>query len=431
VRASLLVASFASIPILLAPASARANGRFPSANQFVVAPSDPNTQVLRTTFGFLVTKDGGKNWDWICETILKLSQQEDPAIGVTANGTILSGEFAGLMVSPDTGCSWSLAGAPLAGTSVVDLVVRKDAPHTVLAIASRFQSSDDAGNPTYATQILQSTDDGASFSAVGAPIDPSILVETIEVAPSDPKVVYVSGIRQGAGLLLASSDGAITWTEHAVPLDASHERAPFVAGVDPSNAQLVYVRTSGTDITMPTRLLVTKDGGATFTSVLPLTGPMQGFALTPDGATIYAGGPKDGLYVASRTDFAFTKKNASAIGCLAHDSQHLVACSNEASGFFVGTSTDDGASFTAVLHLSTIRGPLACASTTTAAACTQEWPAQADQLGISLDAGADGGGGSSGGSSKSCGCRVVGARAEGSAIALLLFAAAIARRKRA
>jgi hypothetical protein len=49
-----------------------------------------------------------------------------------------------------------------------------------------------------------------------------------------------------------------------------------------------------------------------------------------------------------------------AVQCLAFQGSRLLACSDEVSGFVVGASTDDGASFTPLLRLSCVRGPLAC-----------------------------------------------------------------------
>ena len=43
----------------------------------------------------------------------------------------------------------------------------------------------DAGN-VYRSQVWTTADDGAHWEALGAPIDPSLVLVTIEVAASDP-----------------------------------------------------------------------------------------------------------------------------------------------------------------------------------------------------------------------------------------------------
>src|SRR5258706_6849694 len=74
----------------LAGRTAQANGRYPLANQLVVDPGAPDHLVARTTFGLLSSHDTGKSWTWICEDALgALDNSEDPAIAVTADGSIL------------------------------------------------------------------------------------------------------------------------------------------------------------------------------------------------------------------------------------------------------------------------------------------------------------------------------------------------------
>ena len=75
-----------------------------------------------------------------------------------------------------------------------------------------------------------------------------LVVETVEVARSDAQRLYVSAVRgedaQREGFVLTSKDRGAHWTTHKVPLDAA-ERTPFLAAVDPQNADRVYVRTAG------------------------------------------------------------------------------------------------------------------------------------------------------------------------------------------
>lgn len=416
--------SAVAIATLTCAPNALANGRFPAASQLVVGPNDPSLLAVRTTFGLLVSRDQGANFDWICETALGYSGVQDPSVGITASGAFTIGTFGGLLVSPDTGCAWSFVGGALTKIPVDDIVVRPDTPSTALALTRKHTGDDDAGAPVYLTQIYATTDNGAGWSKLGAPIDPAALTYTLEVARSDPQRLYVSGLK-GTGasaqaLLFVSSDGGATWTPRTIPLDAANERAPFIAAVDPAKPDVVYVRTSG-----PTanRLLVTTNAGQSW-DVKYTGGQMLGFALSPDGSKVYLGGPDDGVRVASTSDFQFTKKAAIAVQCLAARGSTLYACSNDKNGgFAVGASTDDGATFTAKLHLSTIRGAIVCASPDASAAeCAQEWPTVRDSLSGGGDAGSPSDGGAVGrdagspssdaganaasppSESKSCGC---------------------------
>ena len=140
--------------------SAWANGRFPLADQLVVSPGNSSFMVLRTTFGLLVSEDGGGSWDWVCEKAIGYEGEQDPAIGILESSAILAGTYEGLSVSPDLGCSWAFVPDGLAEQFVVDVVVRPDAPRSALAVAKSYAAAGDAGEPAGAARLFGSTDDG-------------------------------------------------------------------------------------------------------------------------------------------------------------------------------------------------------------------------------------------------------------------------------
>lgn len=357
--------------VLSTSGSATANGRYPASNKVVFSPSDPELVVVRATYGVLLSKDLGTTWTWICESALGLpaTTEEDPPLGVTAAGSIVVGTqtpVGGLDVSSDMGCTWSCEGGALTGQNIVDITVVPEASHSVIALASTFvfddgESSADAG-PMSDTQLFESTDDGATWTAFGAPIDPTLLVDSVEVANDDPNRVYVSATRgfgpSRTGWLLVSNDAAATWTAQPVPLNYSgrNQADVFIGGVDPTDADRVYLRTDG-----QSDLLVSEDAGMTFQSVLSFVGEMLGFALSSDGSTIYAGGVEDGLSVGTRDSMTFAHTSSVDVQCLAYQGGSLWACaSDDVSGFVVGVSADDGATFTPKLHLDSASAPIAC-----------------------------------------------------------------------
>jgi photosystem II stability/assembly factor-like uncharacterized protein len=377
VRRSLFALGLA---LALLPSGAWANGRYPAANQVVVAPSDPKALLLRATFGFLLSRDGGAAWDWVCEDAVGYAGQQDPSVGITAAGSLLSGSFEGLAVSLDGGCGWNFASGGL--QNVVDLAVRPDRPHEALAVTNAYAGATDAGN-VFRSQLWATTDDGTHWAALGAPLDPSLVLVTLEVAPSDPERVYLSGRRGpthgGQGFLLISRDGGSTFGAQPVVLDPATETAPFLAAVDPSNADVVYLRTDGTPTS---RLLVTHDAGQTFATEYT-GGPMLGFALSPDGSKAYLGGTDDGLRVASTADYVFRQTSTVPVQCLRASGDTLLVCSDELSaGFTLGASLDDGVTIVPRLHVANVRGPLACSPVSSTALCAKTWPALEQQLGI-------------------------------------------------
>jgi MYXO-CTERM domain-containing protein len=456
-RASLLAAAIAGVALAFVRPAA-ANGRFPAASQLVFSPRDPSLLVLRTTFGLLITHDRGATWQWVCEAVIGLgSAQEDPCFGVTEADAIVGGLWQGLSISSDTGCNWAFAGGALAGQSITDLVVRPDDPHAVLALTGTWipdaGPSDGAPSTSYYSQIFQSTDDAVHFAPLGLPIDSSAVVVTLEVAKSDPNRLYVSTTRgEGAGRtaqLFVSSDGGASWTERPLPLIPAIETAFYIGAVDPSDGDVVYLRSD-----VNSRLLVTTDAGQSFQVAsfegadggvtTALRSYMFGFALSPDGSKIYAGDVVDGLFSGSRGNLALTHRSDVHVQCLAARDGELWACSDEASGFVMGLSTDDGATFTPKLQLDGVDGVLACSADAAATECAAEYPAQCQQLdGCSGgDAGVDGGVGEAGGHDagdgaggggtrrSSCGCSVIGGAGPVGFVAFASAALALLRRRR-
>jgi hypothetical protein len=371
--------------------SARANGRYPQAMQVVVAPNDPTHLYLRNTFGLLVSKDSGATWDWICESAYGDTTNYDPEIGVTANEEIVIASSNGLWTSPD-GCTWSATPA-IGAKFATDLVVRSDDASQALAVTSDYAGAD-AGVSSFASQVFATSDDGATWSALGAPVTPPVLVATIEVAKSDASRIYLSGFQTGvttsSAYILASTDQGAHWTASAVPLVAG-DLGVYLAAVDPTNADRVYVRTANESGGVTTaRLLVSDDGAQTFRAVYS-GGAMLGFALSPDGSEVFVGGlwPSDGLHVASSTALTFTQQATLSIECLGANGGSLYECGDAFSSFPLGVSGDEGVTFKAALDFHAIRGPLACPANSPVAACAAQWPALQAQLGI---AGSDGGG---------------------------------------
>jgi photosystem II stability/assembly factor-like uncharacterized protein len=352
-RASLALAAGALV--CSSASGAAANGRYPQSNQLAFSPTDPTLVVLRTTFGILISHDGGTTWSWLCEDVVGVPSTSiaDPVLAVTQKSIVGAPEIAnGLVVSSDSGCNWSTAGAPLSTQSIKDLVVKPDAPDDVLALTSTYGPDSGAdGAPGYLQQVYESDDDGATWSPIGGSIDPSALVTTIDLAASDPARMYVSAIRgenaTRTASLFVSADSGATWAEHSVPLDPTTESEIFIGGVDPTDADRVYIRTLG----QPSRLLVTSDAGQTYQSALSLTGEMLGFALSADGSEVYAGSIEDGLFAGAREGLGFQNVSSIHVQCLAMHGADLWACSDAPSGFIAGLSTTKGAAFTAKAQL--------------------------------------------------------------------------------
>jgi MYXO-CTERM domain-containing protein len=444
---------------------ASANGRFPAASEIFFSPTDLSFVGIRATFGILLSHDGGTTWAWLCEDAIGLGPktEEDPPLAMTAGGSLIAALPFGLAVSTDSGCDWSFVGGALSGQVVADIAVRPDNPHAVIAVTATYGAdAGEGGASGYDQQVYESIDDGAHWSPLGALIDPSALVTTIDVAASDPDRLYASAIRHGAtppsASLFVSTNAGASWTEYPAPFDMTRgSTAIFIAAVDPTNADRVYLRSDG-----DSQLSVTSDAGKTWSTPLSIEDPMLGFALSSDGSTVYAGSVAAGLLVADATTLSFQQVSGIHVQCLASSDGGLWACSDEPSGFIAGQSGNGGASFVPKLrNLLDIGAPIACPASAEANLCTsfdydamppydpftalctnldacmQSAPlpplaATCVDAGRCTEAAGDAGPPASPTGSKACGCSTAGGQgAAGVALATALLGIAVRRRTKA
>jgi len=375
--AAALVATIVATMVALHGENALANGRFPASSMLVARPGDPSRLAMRATYGLLLSSDGGSSWDWVCERAVGYGGNEDPSVVISGSGALVVGTFTGTSRSTDGGCHWTHD--PTWPAGVVDLASRPSAPDRLYAATSAYAKAGDAG-PLFGSQLFVSDDSGAHWT-LRATFDATLLIDSIEVAPSDHARVYASAIRphgrDTTATLLVSDDDGAHWKEHAVPF-TPEDRGVYIAAVDPKNAGRVYLRTSSVDAS---HVLVSDDGGRSVREIVR-GGPMQGFALLDDGATIYTGGPKDGLLRAVSSDDQFEKRSSTPVQCLTSIGTALWACAPTRAGYVLGVSLDQGATFAAKLTLAGMRGPLQCASPSALDQCKDDWSALRALVGV-------------------------------------------------
>jgi hypothetical protein len=378
---------------------------------------------------------------------------EDPMLAFTADGSILAGTFEGLSVSEDTGCDWGFAGGGLGGVYVIDLAMDKGDPSKGVLLVSS-DGAGDAGSGGYVTQLWETGDDGATWTQAGVSLPSSFIGLTVDTALSDPSRVYASGslgppgYPAGQGVIERSDDRGATWQPLFIP-GSDDENLPYIGAVDPQDPDVLYVRLDGD----PTdQLVVSRDGGMTWTKVFETktpvlgdTSPLLGFAVSPDGSMVAAGGPMTGLWTAPASTLAFTQVSTMSALCLTWSPAGLYGCGDElADRFTAGISTDQGKTWTPLLHLAGVCGPLACgAESGVTTLCTALWPLMAPAIGApgcsgasssSASSGAGGAGGGAGsGGHHGCGCGLTGGTTAGltSLSALLLGAGGLAVRRAA
>lgn len=349
VLARRLVPTLIGLALTCITLGASANGRFPKAQAIASVPgSDGSTVFLRTTFGILVSRDGGARWRWICERALGYEGTWDPPVAATRDGRLWVGLDSGLVSTVD-GCR--VDDSPeLAGETVKDLTTDARG-ETLWAIT---------GTPGKKSWVWRRSP-GGPWKRLGSGLD-DVNVMTIEVAPSKPSRVYVSGQPYSTirGRLYRSDDGGATLVGEDRGLAA--EGPFFIAAIDPKDPDTVLVRhlhTTGSD------LLRTTDGGKTFANVLSMKSAMFGFAKSADGKTYWAGSglAEHGIFRSSDRGATFEPIAKHGVLCLhAAPGERLFACENP---FTLGTpavalSGDAGKSFRALATFGDVEGPVAC-----------------------------------------------------------------------
>lgn len=381
-----------ALGILAPAATVWANGRFPSAGHIEVDPENPERILLRATYGLVVTHDGGKRWDWLCEKAMNYGGVWDPPVGVMKGGSILLGLPDGLSISTPDACRFSRAMA-LEGKLVTDVAVDKKNPSRAVVLTSSPLGM------AFDTRLFLTEDSGATFVQVGDVFPENLHGLTVDLCASDPNVLYVSGVLVGAmprGIVLRSSNGGSTYETAIVP-DSDIMHGPFIGAVDPENADRLYVRLEG----IPGRLFVSEDGSKSWTELFWGEGSLLGFSLSPDGKTLVVGGEKDGVWRSPAPNWAFERTSALHARCLRWTNAGIYACAEQGlDGFSVGLSVTNGSTFKPLEKLSDLCGPVSCVMPI----CSSDWPTLRDTLGAtscdvdtsSSSTGAGGAGGNGG-----------------------------------
>ncbi len=392
--------------------AARANGRFPEAQLIESVPGDPSTVFLRATFGVLVSRDAGKSWRWICERSLGYDGQWDPPVTATRDGRLWVGLEDGLVSTRD-GCDVDVT-PELDGHTVKDLTTDPRG-ETIWAIT---------GAPGKTSYVWRRSP-GKQFERLAGMEETNLM--TIEVAPSNPKRVYLSGQPNSTirGQVFRSVDGGATFA--TAKNDLAAEGPFFIGAVDPRDPERMLIRHlhgKGSD------LLLSRDGGKTFQNVLTMTSAMFGFAKSRDGSTYWAGSglAEHGLFRSTDRGEHFEVVSKSGVLCLHSAAEDaLFVCENALTpgAPAIAVSRDRGATITSLARFADIEGPVACATPDARASlCSGSWPEMQALFSPVLDAGAaaaaprpatrrDAGAGHDAGSASAprrstCGCDVVG-----------------------
>ena len=187
-------------------------------------------------------------------------------------------------VSDDASCSWHRAGGALADAIATDFFPDPtDATH-VLAIAAAPPTP--ASPPTRSTNRRTAARRSTPTPLYVAPAGDQLV--GVEIARSDPRIIYVAIAAPGPHPLLARSDDAGATLDDLRPRSRRSARATArIIAVDPVDANVVYLRAIGAGGEL---LAISRDGGMTFATPITLPGgSLSAFARLASGTVLVAG----------------------------------------------------------------------------------------------------------------------------------------------
>ena len=380
--------------------------------------------VLVANFG-LVSADAAGRWHFACEAglgALAARARESPT------GAIFAAGDEGL-VRFQPACGTVPLGA-VPGQAIFDVVFDAGDGSRLRVLGASPRS------------LYQSTDGGAHFLPL-ARFDAEVL--QLAAAPSRPDTVYAAGEHDdGRFLLLRSDDGGRTFT--ALPEDASPAGLPLaLAGIHPADPEVLFliVRDGAGQDT----LWRSSDGGRAWAPALslPALELLAGFTFGATGDTVFVASrqqfadpaaPPAHLHVSRDGGRTFaaglpTSPRGPRYRCLGYHDGVLYACAGGApydDDFLLGSSRDEGRTWTPLLTTATLAGPEPCLAATCSP--TSQW--LCDTYGLcGRDAGVnDAATTTPPAMPGSCGCRVGGPQAAGPALAFLTAAFACLKRRR-
>jgi hypothetical protein len=349
-----------------APRAARADGAFPDSQSVLLPPDQPQTLILAATFGLVVSDDGGGTWAYACESRGTLNGRLYTQ-GPAPDQRLFAVSDHGAAVSADGGCSWRVAGGLFDGGIVYDVFPDPvDARHA-LAVAK----PPGLGGELPPAQVYASDDGGLTYGRTVFVGPPTGGIAGVEIARADPRTIYVATFEPRDDALTRpglarSTDGGASWDA----LDLEPMLGPSqvtIAAVGPGDARLLYLRVAGQDASggRLERLAVSEDGGATFTTPISVpNGALTTFLARQSGVVLVAG-VVDGAPVAFRSrdrgrTFEAWSPGIHPRGLGERGTTLFAAADDLADGFALGSSEDDGDTWTPRLRFGDIGSIRAC-----------------------------------------------------------------------
>jgi hypothetical protein len=239
--------------------------------------------VLVTNRGLIFGPPLEQRYRLLCNEALHSTVNDALSALTLRDGRVLVATYRGLVATDDEGCTWQ-AIEPLGQVQITALEADDEGQRMFVA-----SYAPGAGG------IWRSEDQAASFEHV-LMTDDVDFIRSLRVArqAQGELAVYASGSALAmdgryAHYVRRSLDSGESWERFEVAL-LDNELDLTLLAVSPTDARLVIAKATSIDpLTIPERLLISRDGGESFTS--PFATPSLAHAeLSSDGATLWVAG---------------------------------------------------------------------------------------------------------------------------------------------
>jgi len=394
---------------------------------------------LLLNFGLLWPRAGAVGFDLICEEAYA-SKSPDHAL-LLDDGTVFVPTFTGLRRgATGDGCNFDFVQGIPRDAVVLQIIAEPQTPSNLLALTT---------NGDRARLLYRSMDGGLSFKLVHT-FKPNVVFRNIFIAPSDPKIVYVSGYGlEGPFALGKSSDSGTNFDiQDPLPALSNALQGVEMRAVSPTDPKLLFFARA--TATGPDEVWRSKDEGASVDHVLSLEESeiVTGFTYGDNAQTIFVSGyrmlettgiPPAHLFVSKNGGDTWQPGLPSGpkgprFQCLRYRNGTLWACGGDPAmgdAFLVGRSDDEGKTWSPVTAMPQVSPVKSCVSALCPA--TNAWLCSAyglcnEDAGMPFDGGTDAGAATTGPSG--CSCRVGSRHGGGGCWGLVLGLGAMLRRRK-
>lgn len=283
----------------------------PQARSVALTPGAAGIAIALPGFGLLLRPQPEQPFSYACDALLMQQPSDVPAaLAFLPDGSLLLGTMGGVRLLSPEGCPRSTAPSDLSGTAVIALAAHPGP----LAVAYAASAGTKAG-------LWRSSDGGASWE-LRAPLSDAALVTALRIDSDDAQRIYMSrGTAAGHSTLLVSGDGGATFTsfdqDRGLTLLATPRGSAgsfWALARDPA-----FTGQRGFDLLRADTL------AGPWTNALQLN-YFGGFAIDGKGV-VWVGDEGGGVYRSDDGGLSFTKPDPeSAVACLAYAGDALWAC---------------------------------------------------------------------------------------------------------